>query len=77
MYSTITNTNKIRIYIHIDLMKTKETESIPCLLHNSVLSPMEDEFQLLPGYSDIVMRDFKEKTLKKKKKEWMKTPIAE
>ncbi len=56
-------------------MKTKETDSTPCLLHNNVLSPVEDEFVSLAKYSDTVMRDFKEKTLKRK--EWMKTPIVE
>jgi hypothetical protein len=48
-------------------MKTKERDSTPGFLHNSVLPPVEDEFQLLPGYSDTVMRDFKEKTLKKER----------
>jgi len=56
-------------------MKTKERDSIPGLLHNSVLPPVEDEFLSLAKYSDTVMRDFKEKTLKRK--EWMKTPIVE
>jgi hypothetical protein len=36
---------------------------------------MEDEFLSQAKYSDTVMRDFKEKTLKRK--EWMKTPIVE
>lgn len=56
-------------------MKTKETDSKPCVLHNSVYPPRKMNFYFYPNMSDTVMRDFKEKTLKKK--EQMKTPIVE
>jgi hypothetical protein len=48
-------------------MKTKERDSTPGFLHNRILPPVEDEVLSLAKYSDTVMRDFKEKTLKKER----------